>query len=335
MTSTPHPHRDSFLEFARWEIATGGPDPHLKVAVEGLRRASNNSERIWRAGCYVAPYEVSTGSVIWSEWPLERTLRYPRHFTNWLRKHWKGLCIRRERRAARTPAKMTECLLSVAAYASRHPRGVGDEYEAVWKRADRELRYFGRYALIKFLETLHRGGAMSFGIPDIRPKGGWSPRTALALIYNQPTDTALIESNAPEILSDVQRKTDELLHTVALENQKAIHPVSYFDIEVLLCNYRQAILRKYPGRPQDTDLAYYYKAKDYWSEIPFPVLEVRRKLFPKQVLGELQGWNGPREELGVTYAEHGYFWCDLVHDYHKTKALAQPALRSNQVIRLR
>ena len=341
----PANHLDSFLEFARLEIATGGPDPHLKIAVEGLRRANSTEERVWRAACYVAPYEVSTGSVIWSEWPLEKTLRRPRNFAQWITRHWKGLCIRRERRAARTPAKMTECLLSAAKYASKCASPLKEDYELAWKQSDLELRYFGRYALIKFLQTLHQGGAMAYGIPDIRPKGGWSPRTALALICGKPDDPEWIESNDPIVLNEIQRRTNSLLQLVSSKTIDAHGKptVSYFDIEVLLCNYRQAILRKYPGRPQDTDLAYYYKATEYWKglhwkELPFPVLEVRRKLFPKEVLGEVQGWHGPREELGETYSVHGYFWCDLIHDYRNTRNLEQPALRAKRlqnIIRLR
>jgi hypothetical protein len=61
------------------------------------------------------------------------------------------------------------------------------------------------------------------------------------------------------------------------------------------------------------------------------ILRSRSNLFPDWALGEKQGWDGRREELGPLPVEHGYMWTDSLYDYHKTLAAgdwAKPVARS-------
>jgi len=329
-------HWAYFREFCRLELASGGPDPHLKLCAYAMRQEPDPLERAWMALCYVAPYEVSTGAVLWSTWPLRRRVEAP-GLGPWLQEHWRGLQIRRERRAARTPTKMLASLESARywivtdlpklqafqpeSYAG--PVEQVDAFDALWSSAKHGLQYFGRYALIKVLETLQQGGVVDAPAYDIRPDGGWSPRATLALLFPDH-EAALNGSNSPDDLAVARAATDATIVDLQAHTGR---PVSYFETEVLLCNYKQAVERKYPGRPQDTDLGYYHKVKEYWRAVPFPFLRYRHALFPAAVLGERQGWTGPREELGETFQKFQYFWSDLLFDYAMTQDLAFPVPR--------
>lgn len=320
-------HVANFLEFSRLHLLSGCPDPHLKIAVHQMVQEDDPYESAWRAGCYVAPYEVCTGSLIWSNWNVWDARNKPEQFTKWIADTWPKWNIRRERRAARTPTKMAECLLSYANFVTTpellaaHAR---DKYDDFWKLADANLRYFGRYALIKLLHALHTGGIIEHPINDIRPAGGWSPRETMALLDPAMEELYTKNSTKPDVLAVIKTRTDivkELLEDHVGEK------VSYYDVEVLLCNYRQ-YPKHHPGWPLDSDLNYYHTFVQNWEEPVFDWKAVRAELFPAEVLGEIQGWEGPREELNEVFPKHGYLWSDVLYDYQASKAnLASPVER--------
>ena len=103
-----------------------------------------------------------------------------------------------------------------------------------------------------------------------------------------------------------------------------------FTFEVLLCNYRQALKSKYPGRGHDSELKYWHKARPYWEATGRRslFLEARQALFDWRCLGEQAGWDpAARKELGDTWQKYGYFWSDLEYDFTRTTDLAHPVRR--------
>ena len=48
------------------------------------------------------------------------------------------------------------------------------------------------------------------------------------------------------------------------------------------------------------------------------MFEARKKLFPSEVLGELNGWDGIRELLTSVLRNYDYTWSDSVYDYVAT-----------------
>lgn len=311
-------HKVNFLEFSRLHLLAGCPDPHLKMAVHQMRATEDPYESAWRAGCYVAPYEVCTGSLIWSNWDIWSVKEKPGEFTKWIEETWSRWNIRRERRAARTPSKMAECLLSYANFVTDPnllAAHVEDQYQDLWSVSDVSLRYFGRYALIKLLEALNRGGLVRNIIPDIRPNGGWSPRETMALL--DPAHAALYTEggNKTAVLNTIQEETDKLQRELSEYTQQV---VSYYNVEVLLCNYRQ-YPKHHPGWPLDSDLKYYYTFVRNNEEPTFDWKAMRKELFPIEVLGEIQGWEGPREDLNTVFPTYQYLWSDVLYDYQLSK----------------
>lgn len=319
-------HKTNFLEFCRLELLSGGPDPHLAVTGYAVKQLSNNADKAWRVGCYIGPYEATTGAVIYHYWPLKRVLADEAGFRSWVKENWSRILFRRERRAARSIPKFTDSLLSYAQWVDRDlPTVRGDGYAATWESAIKGIRYVGRYATIKLLEGLTRYAGVDSVATDIRPAGAWSPRKTLAMVF--PEHAALLNSNdnKPATLTLANDLASSLRSAVSAHAKQL---VTNFQVEVLLCNYRQALAGKYPGRPQDTDLSYHYEARQRWGDTvvntAIDFFTARQSLFNGRVLGEKIGWHGVREELGLTHPKYGYFWSDVIYDYKKTHDLAAP-----------
>lgn len=312
-------HRELFREFAQLELDTGGPDPHM--AIMGDRTKSDEPvAAAWAVGTYIIPYTVAGGQAISGDWtpPLARAGGYV--IRSWVKQNWAGIPSRRERRAVWSVEKMSAC---IEGYANWLHYRFGDllatnSYDEAWAIGS-EVPYFGRYATIKLLEGLHRYAGFKHAMPDIRPRGAWSPRLTLSLMEDDPALKEEADSDTVNYAAESFR--------LWVQQGLSGHQLDYFRYETLLCNYRQAIEGKYPGRPHDTELKYWRKGEAFWG----PLLDsggfyaARERLFDHRFLGEKQGWTGPREELEATAVDYGYFWSDKVYDYHASRHdLAHP-----------
>ena len=317
----PQRLREFFWQFAERDRWTGGPDTHLAMIAE-MNQAHEFIDQAWLAGCYVAPYNVTTGYRIYEAWPVERMRTGAEGLEAWLTEHWAGLSVRTERRAVRTPQKLSRHLLSYFQWADNVlPTLVGQHWEpayayrAVWDSAKENVWGAGRYALLKLLETFERTG-WEIAIPDIRPVGGDSPRKMLATLY----DPDLATGNDAETLDKIAACVDHL----RAEGEARGVSLSMFNTEVYLCEFLQAMKKnQYPGRALDSELGHYRKVSDDFGEWP-EFFELRERMFPEWALGEKQGWTGRRKELGECLPIHGYMWSDRLYDYKATEEPARP-----------
>lgn len=305
-------------EFCALEIATGGPDPQVEVA------ARADSGTGWFSGCFVSPYTVGAGAAL--KLHLEPFSEDEEQIERLFVEHRPGLPTRRERRAVWSPAKMARSLTSYSRWARDVLPSLREaSYEEVWGSLANETIYYGRYAGMKLIETLHRAGALQARQHSIMPSGAWSPRATLALVLPDQAPLLKDGGNSRRTLAEV----DSLAADVKLVVEEQIgREMSWFSYETLLCNYRQSLKGKYPGRSQDRELAHWHTAAGYWGEEALleqvPFFELRAELFDHRCLGELRGWRGARKELETTVDEHGYMWCDTLFDYDETTDLARP-----------
>lgn len=318
-------YRRTFVEFCRYETAAGGPDPHMAV-VGYLAKDEPLEERIWRIGCYLSVFNVPTAELLWSNWTREQVLADPAKLESWLRDNWKGLHLRRERRPVKAPHRLAEHLTSFASWAGdRFPVLLqATTYDEVWDLLN-EIRYVGRYAAIKLGEAVHRYCEVTPAIGDMRPRGGKHPRIGLAYLYPKHAEQ-LNGNDSGANLELTNRLGEGVQKTLAEEHGLEL---DHFHVEALLCDYKQSYHgRQYPGRSQDSELGHYRKVKDYWGDrFVSRMFEARRALFPEWALGELQGWDGVRDELTPVLRDYGYTWSDSVYSYQKTTDFANPARR--------
>jgi len=316
-------HRNGFRDWVNLEMDLGGPDPQVSLIVRMIKDSTwDLAERAWRAACWVSIYTVACGEMLWKELPSTVSDKEIRAAVD---KVWPLLTIRMERRAIMSAPRLTRFLSSFRDW-------INDElfeldradYEAIWNSAREHIHFSGRYSTIKVLEVLRRLEVVSAALPDLRPDGAWSPRLTLSFL-RPDKDAVLNGGNSAETLAEVL----DIFEDMRTEMNPFIgrpQPLDPFTFEVSLCNYRQSLKTKYPGRGHDSELACYKKTEPYWkySGHTSAFLITRYMMWDRRCLGELHGWNAVRKEVGETIAQHGYYWSDLVYDYTRTTDLAHP-----------
>jgi hypothetical protein len=302
-----------FEGFVTREKALGGPDPQLDTLV--VMTDADERTALWQLGCFAATYAVGPAEVLWQHWDHDTPPP-----EQWLRERWEGLPLRRERRAVRTPVKLARCLESYSAWAAGFRQEQQQTWEQLWG-ALTPIWGMGRYINLKLAELLHR----RFGTPaqdSLMAAGGWSPRKGMASLYPEHSELLLGGDTAAEVAA-VEELATQLRATLA---ERGIR-LSWFELQVFLCEYKQAMrAKKYPGRSHDTELTYWRTAQSHFGS-GSTMLEARARLFPPEVLGEQQCWMGARKECERTMVDHGYLWSDLEYDYMATFDFARPVAR--------
>lgn len=327
-------HWTTFGEFCKFELASGGPDPQLPTVLY-MSKGLPMQERLWRAGCYIALHNLPYGELIWRQWdwPSVNSAGVD-EIESWFVANFRKFDMRVERRCVRRPDWLTACLVGLRDFIRDYDNlkdrcaKVGDPvlaYDLVWDRAE-EVPYFGRYILIKFLELIKRHGELNIESPDIRPAGAWSPRLMLSILW--PDFVCIAEnSNCQEYLQLVNDLAPRTLKR--LSNDSGVD-LSLFQLQVLLCEYRECWQSRnyYPGCSLDEELGFCLSAENRWGH-KSDMWAARAALFPKNHLGELQGWDNVRKILGTTLADYGYVWSDLKYDYKRTNYFVTPRRYGN------
>ncbi len=323
---------DIFREFIQKKLDVGEPSPHMKI-VGWLSKDVTIRERFWRAGCYAVPYSIITAEVLWTKWPLDFSLAEPETLERWIYDNWKDIHTRTERRCVRTPAKFTQCLLQYSQWVDNTLPGIlvaiegldnEDAYNILWKSIH-TVKYLGRYINIRILDLFHRYCEVSAHLYDIRSIGGWSPKKMLALLYPEHTEVLLGPGKYGDPLAN--KLATEALYRYQAEGLK----IDFYIFAAMLCEYRVAYenMRQYPGRTHDQEISYFKKKGQPWVDagFEFGMFEARKALFPHECLGELNNWDGIRDELSTVMRESLYVWSDLEFDYEKTTNLRDPVRR--------
>jgi len=322
-------HRRFFAEFCRWEMASGGPDPQLPMThhMATVGEDVDGPEHLWRALCYIAVYNVPYGEVFWQHCHRDT----PRaELAEWLEKGFDEgkITTRTERKTVRRADWMLEYMSGAQRFiendgAELWERCTGvdpyEAYEIAWATV-LKLPRVGRYTAIKLIEYMRRFMALPVATPDIRPKDAWSPRHTLGYIF--PGRGLGNRDNSPAALKMATQTCDDAIRL--LEDEYDVK-IDMFQLQVMLCEYRESweSKRQYPGRSIDSELKYAYRAEVEWGHTS-KIWAARTALFPKQHLGELRGWDGPRKPVAQCLATYGYTWSDLMYDFNGTTDMAKP-----------
>lgn len=335
---TAEEHKRYFAEFCLGVQRAGGTTPHMLMAVESTRKKGIR-EALWRGGCYAFVYNMATAEIIWKNWdPGEWTHD---ELVKWIADNWKGLKFRKERKAARSPERLATCMDTYYAYMLKVPYREwfwSDEldpeirYRMAFDDICDEVKYMGRYIAIRWLEFVRRAFDVDMPMPDIFPKDGDHPRKALALMFPEDEEVLMRGGNCDSAVNTVNLIT-KVLQAILKKDYSV--DIDFYTMQSLLCEYKQSCLggRQYPGKSVDTAVAYLDKVYEYWGEdlkAGSEIWQYRKNIFPSFVLGEEQGWNGVRNELGKVLREYGYTWSDYLYDYAKTTDLANPVERVHE-----
>jgi hypothetical protein len=293
-------HWKLFTEFARKELGVGGPDAQLALVAHYVKDHTR-IQQVWMAGIYCAHHTGASAYAVFREFPTPHEVaRGQQRLRRWLEQHWDALPLRREMRSHRMLEKRVECLRSFAAYTLSREWKQG-AYDDVWNSSIASAKYFGRYMALKYLELLRMTVRPELELRDLRAKDSWSPRIALAYLYRKHEAVLMNRhDNSPETIALVERLAAKLHHRLHDEYRLTLN---FFQLQVLLCNYKQTTLgRFYPGMGLDEELEYMDQAKSITSMTP--LFRLRRRLYQRKHLGELNGWRNIRaDQLSIWKAK--------------------------------
>jgi len=283
-------HWPLFEELIRGEQEVYGPDCQLHLLLS-LAPEASDVERVWLAGTYGAHHCVPSAWAVWQAFRPAEVVREPGKLFEWLQENWTALPVRPEMRSHRMVAKRHQCLYDFAVYALGESWRTGT-YQEVWEDAIESVKYMGRYMNIKYMELLRRIARPDMVLSDMRAKNGWSPRIALGLFF--PSEIANIiadkKNNTQEAINLTEKCATEVIQHLA---ERGI-TVSYFQLQVVMCNMREALLGTfYPAAGMDEEMDYIKIAETKFDMSH--VWETRKRIFPHQYLGELNGWFGLRQ----------------------------------------
>lgn len=327
-------HFDLFAEYAKYEMLSGGPDPHIDL-LGGMTKDFSFIDKLWAGGCWISGYNIATAEVFYQNWPWPKVLEEP--MLPWILEHWEGLITRIERKSLRVPANMETYFLRYADWMQKVIAGRSvltqtgltpiEHYHIVWEETQNDLKFVGRYIGMKLMEYFNRHCGIPLETPDIRPEGAWSPRTMLALLYPDKADW-LLGNDTKENIAVTNQVAADFLQILRDDYELDI---DMYKLEILLCNFRQAYAgqKTYPGRAHDSEARYYDKLTAYWGIRPTNFWTVRAEVFPNEHLGELNGWQHDRGEL-KPLARQGLIWSDLIYDYPATTNVLEPVKRRTQ-----
>lgn len=132
------------------------------------------------------------------------------------------------------------------------------------------------------------------------------------MLFPEHENVLLAGGNNPLVLEGVEALAGQV--QLYLGNSKT--PVSHFELQVILCEYKKSWQGKqYPGRTHDTELRYWREARQKWGDFGEAMLEARAEVFPRIILGEENGWWRQREELEAALPVYRYTWSDRLYDY--------------------
>lgn len=335
-------HWEKFAEFTRFKAEVSEPSPHMQM-LGLLTEGASWEERVWFIGLYANFYNIPSALAMWQEWPLWKVKSNRKFLVPWLKENWAGLTTRTERRTVRSVPKMSDCLFSYLQWMTeklpeRLDFGIDvsneQAYDWVWKEAEHDLRYMGRYIIIRLLEGLHRFAGLKPHLYDIRSLGGWSPKRALGLLYPEHLNLLLSPDTRDNII-----KVDTIAYaTMERFATEFGTPMSPYVFAAMLCEYRVAYENRhqYPGWTIDQEPAHWLKIRPHWQnargsewskELATKFFGVRKALFPSECLGEIHGWESTRVETRRTLRDFGYNWSDLRYDYLATTNFAEPVRR--------
>lgn len=281
---------DTFAEFVRTETGVFGPDCQLKLLV-ALGGGATDAERVWLNGCYGAHHCVPSGYAVWKQFRASDLLEpyTQERLYDWLNRNWDLLPVRPEMRSHRMIEKRWRCLVDFAHYAMSH-RWQNGTYEEVWADSISQVKYYSRYMAIKYLELLRMTVRPDLQLRDLRARNAWSPRIGLALMF--PGKIGRIVGDRDDN-SDYAIELAEECALEVLEELKDVYgiEISHFQLQVLLCNFREMLVGGfYPRAGHDEEMDYLKLADDL--ESTKDVWTMRSHLFPRHLLGEHGGWHG-------------------------------------------
>lgn len=293
-------HRELFTEFCKQEMTAGGPDPQVRLTAEAIMRHHIGGPAL--AGLFVVPYSCAGAAILWR---LAERKPDPLEWVPWLEQHGTTIPIRKERRPVKGAwGRFSVCAASYLDWSrNEYPKVAELPYADVYDSLTKHVKYVGRYAAMKLLETLFQAQLIANPQNTMVPRDAKFPRRTIALLMPEYTAEMTSKSHSVEL----DALADALCARIKAGIEARIGgPVSWFQIETMLCIYRQSLKGKYPMGRHDSELGHWTTTMtkvgpqmEAELNLQFPFSQLRRDIYELQYLGEWNEppWYGIRPEL--------------------------------------
>jgi len=289
-------HRKLFTEFCAIEMGAGGPDPQVRLTATAIMSHPRWSPEL--AGMFVVPYSCAGAAILWR---LMERKPDASTWEPWLRQNGSAIPIRKERRPVKGAwGRFAVCAASWQAWCKdTYPSMIDQPYKTVYDSITKDVKYIGRYAAMKLLETMYLAQLMDNPQDTMVPRDAKFPRRTMALLMPEHADLLAGKREEDEVDALARRIKDGVELRTGLQ-------ISWFQLETMLCIYRQSLKGKYPSGRHDSELGHWTTTMNavgpqVAEELnqQFPFYRLRSEIYPPHLLGELGNppWYGIRPEL--------------------------------------
>lgn len=278
-----------FRVFAAAQLASGDIDPTYPVLAKVYRQRGYDADTaLWHTLLYVAFYNLGSAEEVFNAFPAYQHITAPLTKTTGIeRRGFRGNTL------ANDHINAMVALWKAAGGPSKWVQGViGRGGEQGWKKlrlAFQQVPHGGNWSSYKWADLLKNVHHLPITADDIGVGGGGptaGPVPGMVRLTNKPWK--------------------ECAENVLLQRQLMLDCVSKgvpFDgldqLETALCDFNSLCKGTYyVGHDIDQQMDQLANlGPEWWA--------ARQQVFPRQYLGELNGWNGVRKELKTKYAQEG------------------------------
>ena len=286
------------------------------------------SQRYWLSFLYSTCYCVATTLVLYEKLDYKTITRAK--LEKFWKKHKSKLIFQSDKRYVKNMNWFVTMVMNFITLTDRKPHKYFKQYrckdkQETYNRLYKEIMswpYYGRFTTFLMIEAIDRLTKTKADSNWFDWKNGNTATSGMMQIFHLD-DEAIEFDNSKVLDKKVEAKLDRCLiklkAKIAEKHPNALCNIS--DIETSLCGFRKLFKQsRYGGYYIDrvqaeivTLQANYPKKQQLWDSL----WRYRKEAFPKQYLGELNGWSGLRKELNSQWVREGLTGVEKIAGKHK------------------
>lgn len=278
------------------------------------RTEANLEQRYWIAWIFGTNYCVPTTWYIFNEFPDYENVDVNR-MERWWKIHKKDTLFQSDRAKVKNFDLFVKCFQSYReligpnqqqAFANfLNIKDLKQRYKAVYNFTGK-LYYFGRFTLFNYLEALNELTDLKMEPDELNFRAAESSRNGMCYVCEKDNWVTLHHKKSQDDIdyNYLQTALDTMIHELQREGM----PVTYWNIETVLCAYKKLFW-------QDRYLGYYIDRmqeeidtlqKRVTVGVNWQILwDFRSEFFHPFFLGEKHGWLGVRDRLKDIFMRSG------------------------------
>lgn len=317
---------NGFKQYYVYMMKTHDADPaYPALNYIADRYELNIEQRYWLSYLYGLSYCVPTAFYMLNEFPDFENIDI-RRVQNWWDKNKNKCLFQTDRQKVKSFNKVVPSIESYQklitpfgtqqlAFSTHCQRTLEINYDKVFKFTS-NIYYFGRFSLFNYLEALHELTSLQIQPTGLNLQEAESCRNGL--LYACSRDDLVEKTLTQQQYSDFENNLQDLYSQLKRENPEL--PVNYWNIETVLCAYKKLFWEKrYLGYYIDRQQEEISKMQDLVQEgVDWqPLWDFRKEFFNNRLLGELNNWNGIRQQRMKYFNASGRLFPEVQEGFYE------------------